>query len=101
MNKTKVLNYAIDRINKYDKPSAKKGLGNCNICDLVGHVCRECPFYDIDKVLHCSNHKRCGDKGGVKARQHGINIKSHQDILIKRTKDWCKRFYPKFTIEKI
>jgi len=114
MNKLKVLDYAIECINRYDKFKEGERVGNCDMCRLIpikhsepfniGLVdCNRCPFGKsifFDKVNHC-NHKDYIDNFGCWARINGKNIKAWQKELIKRTISWCERELPEYTIEVV
>lgn len=104
MNKDATLDYAIDRINKYDEIKEGQSIYDrysCDMCDFVACNCSRCPF-GMDQstdASHC-NTTSYDSWSGTKARVNGIGVKAHQKELIKRTKLWCKKFYPEYTIIK-
>ena len=108
MNKEAILNRAVERINEYDTEKAKTGLGGCNMCNTVAgssywslsETCYKCPFQCSESGLACFDHTEERDRSGQAARIQGTNYKAHQEILIQRTKAWCKTFYPSETIEE-
>lgn len=95
----KLLDYAIERINQYDKLNkdgrfgvAKSELPSCSGCTLADYDCSICPFNIIKEDDGC--------RPNFTWRYH-YTIKNHQDNLIKSTKDWCKKFHPEYTIKEI
>ena len=104
MNKAKkieLLDYAIERINQYDKAdntcsaiAAVTVLPHCSGCSLADYKCSECPF-------------NITNSGGLEHRCrgeyffNGKTAKEHQNDLIDALKRWCRKFNVPFTIERI
>ena len=103
--KNKLLDYAIERINQYDKALRYDNAGIANAfmplcigCRIAGREflgviirdCKICPFA-IKK-----NGTRCRPKW-----QMWKKPKEHQDDLIKAVNKWCEKFYPKYEVVRV
>ena len=107
-DKIKLLNYAIKRINEYDKFKKRttrvdlEGLSICRGCvlskiarendkqaDYSEIMCEYCPF-SINPEDRCRPDSFYEKSTGY-----------HQKRLIKALKDWCKKFLPEYEIEVI
>ena len=105
MNKTKLkrfLDYAIERINEYDEVDGSERfnalkLSPCEGCEIAIEIgddwiikCLVCPF----NITEDRDFNACRP---FKER----TMKQHQDMLIKATKRWCKKYLPEHSIERV
>lgn len=91
MKANKILDYAIKRINEYDKVKRKGrnfkpyDLSSCKMCKMVERDCRECPFsmhgcdcrpYKITKYQDLA---------------YNVSFKEHQENLIEVVSKWAEK----------
>lgn len=105
-DKTKLLDYAIKRINEYDgyEPkirfnAAVDTMSACKGCELVDQYCDICPF---SFNMNCPANCRYTSSGYYASEYlQAPTVKEHQDNLIKALKNWCKRFMPEYKIYRV
>ena len=95
--KNELLNYAIKRINQYDKflkhrttCMAHRDMPDCIGCSKTGDNCEICPF-NIDGNLLGA----CRPIGQLRK-----SPKEHQGDLIEAVNNWCKKFYPSYKVAR-
>lgn len=118
--KDELLDYAIKRINEYDRfdnrPDDKLDtvvLSRCLGCTLANENCSICPFNfasstkvnleddSCNKNIGCRGYRLTDENFCETAYREDTAVKMHQKRLMRAVRKWCKRFYPEFTIEVI